>query len=334
MPTTYDSSHLQDSVARHMRSDFARLAPDQTVGEAIRAARAAPPEGRIIYFYVLDEDDRLVGVVPTRRLLLSDDLIPIREIMVQRVVAIPASATVLDACEFFLLHRLLAFPVVDAERGMLGVVDVDLYTNELADLDRREDLDDLFQLIGVHYQDSQSRSAVESFASRFPWLVANIAGGIVAAFLSGLFQAELEQAVALAMFIPVVLALAESVSIQSVSIALQRMHGQRPTVAGLLRDIRTESATGFLLGGASASAVAVVALTWLGQGPVVLALLGGITGGVVAAAIIGVSIPNVLRLLAREPQVAAGPISLAATDMVTLTVYLCLARWLLSVPTP
>ena len=328
MPTN-DASHLHDPVAHHMRTDFARLAPDQTVGEAIRTARAAPPEGRIIYFYVLDREDRLVGVVPTRRLLLSDDAVPICEIMVQRVVAIPASATVLDACEFFLLHRLLAFPVVDAERGMLGVVDVDLYTEELADLDRREDLDDLFQLIGVNYQESQSRSAVAAFASRFPWLVANIAGGLVAAFLSGLFRDELERAVALAMFIPVVLALAESVSIQSVSIALQRLHGGRPTVAGLLRDIRRELATGFLLGGAAASVVTIVALSWLGQGPVVLALLGGITGGVTAAAVIGLAIPNMLRLLAREPQVAAGPISLAATDMVTLTVYLCLARWLL-----
>jgi len=329
MPDTTDDSHLSDPVAHHMRTDFARLAPDQTVREAIEAARASPPEGRIIYFYVLDSDDRLVGVVPTRRLLLSGDTVTIREIMVQRVVAIPSSATVLDACEFFLLHRLLAFPVVDAERGMLGVVDVDLYTNELADLDRREDLDDLFQLIGVHYQESQSRSPVASFASRFPWLVTNIAGGLVAAFLSGLFQAELERAVALAMFIPVVLALAESVSIQSVSIALQRLHGRRPTVASLLRDVRTESATGFLLGGTAAAVVTIVALAWLGQGPVVLALLGGITGGVVAAAIIGAAMPNLLRLLSREPQVAAGPISLAATDMVTLTLYLCLARWLL-----
>jgi magnesium transporter len=213
---------------------------------------------------------------------------------------------------------------------MLGVVDVDLYTNELADLDRREDLDDLFQLIGVHYQESQARSPLAGFASRFPWLVANIAGGLVAAFLSGLFQQELERAVALAMFIPVVLALAESVSIQSVSIALQRLHGRRPTVASLLRDVRTESATGFLLGGTAAATVATVALAWLGQGPVVVALLGGITGGVVAAAIIGVSIPNLLRLLSWEPQVAAGPIALAATDMVTLTVYLCLAHWLLA----
>ena len=326
LPT--DTSHLADPVTRHMRADFARLRLDHTVGDAIVAARAAPPEGRIIYFYVLDEEGRLAGVVPTRRLLLSPDPTPIREIMVTRVVTIPASATVLDACEFFLLHKLLAFPVVDADRGMLGIVDVDLYTDELADVDRREELDDLFQLIGVHFQESQAGSAVGAFRSRFPWLLANITGGIAAAFLAGFFQEELDRVVALALFIPVVLALAESVAIQSVSIALQRLHSGRPTVGGILKSLRQESLTGLLLGAASATAVALVALVWLGQGRVALSLFGGITGGVVAAAVIGVAMPNMLRLFNREPQVAAGPVALAATDMVTLVVYFSLARWL------
>ncbi|MEX0687548.1 MAG: magnesium transporter [Pirellulales bacterium] len=328
-PAPTAASNLADSVTRHMRADFARLAAEHTVAEAIHAARATPPEGRIIYFYVLDAEGRLLGVVPTRRLLLSADATPIREIMVTRVITIPAAATVLDACEFFLLHKLLAFPVVDDDGRMLGIVDVDLYTEELADVDRREELDDLFQLIGVHFQDSQARSATEAFASRFPWLIANILGGIVAAFLAGLYEAELEKVVALALFIPVVLALAESVAIQSVSIALQRLHGGRPTVAGILRALRHESLTGLLLGGAAAATVATVALVWLGQPSVVLSLLGGITGGVVAAALIGAAMPNLLRLLAREPQVAAGPVALAATDMVTLVIYFSLARWLL-----
>ncbi len=322
-------SHLADPVTRHMRADFARLALDQTVGEAIAAARGLPPEGRIIYFYVLDAAGRLAGVVPTRRLLLAPDATPIRDVMVTRVVAIPAAATVLDACEFFLLHKLLAFPVVDDERRMLGIVDVDLYTEELADVDRRQDLDDLFQLIGVHFEDSHARSPVAAFKSRFPWLLANIAGGIMAAFLSGLFQAELEKAVALALFVPVVLALAESVAIQSVSIALQRLHGRPPSLGGILRSVRHESLTGMLLGAASAAAVALVALAWLGQRAVAAALLGGITGGVVCAAAIGVAMPNLLRLFAREPQVAAGPVALAATDMVTLVIYFSLARQLL-----
>jgi magnesium transporter len=323
------ASHLADPVTRHMRADFARLALDQTVGEAITAARALPPEGRIIYFYVLDAAGRLAGVVPTRRLLLSPDATPIRDVMVTRVVTIPAAATVLDTCEFFLLHKLLAFPVVDDERRMLGIVDVDLYTEELADVDRREDLDDLFQLIGVHFEDSHARSPVAAFKSRFPWLLANIAGGIMAAFLSGLFQAELEKAVALALFVPVVLALAESVAIQSVSIALQRLHGRPPSLGGILRAVRHESLTGMLLGAASAATVALVALAWLGQRAVAAALLGGITGGVVCAAAIGVAMPNLLRLFAREPQVAAGPVALAATDMVTLVIYFSLARQLL-----
>ena len=329
MPAPATASHLGDPVTRHMRTDFARLALDQTVGEAIAAARAAPPEGRIIYFYVLDAAGRLEGVVPTRRLLLSPDVTPIRDVMVTRVVTIPDAATVLDACEFFLLHKLLAFPVVDEGRRMLGIVDVDLYTDKLADVDRRAELDDLFQLIGVHFEDSQARSPAAAFTSRFPWLVANIAGGIVAAFLSGLFQAELEKAVALALFVPVVLALAESVAIQSVSIALQRLHGRQPTLAAIVRAVRHESLTGLLLGAASALAVAVVALAWLGQRTVALAVLGGITGGVTCAAAIGVAMPNVLRLFAREPQVAAGPVALAATDMVTLLIYFSIARCLL-----
>ncbi len=324
------ASHLSDPVTQHMRTDFARLSADHTVGEAIAAARAAPPNGRIVYFYVLDADGRLEGVVPTRRLLLSADSTPIRDVMVARVKTIKSSATVLDACEFFLLHKFLAFPVVDDERRMLGIVDVDLYTDELADLDRREDLDDLFQLIGVHFEDSQARSPVAAFTSRFPWLLANIAGGIAAAFLSGLYQAELEKAVALAMFVPVVLALAESVAIQSVSIALQRLHGRRPTLSAIVAALRHESLTGVMLGGASAVAVALVALAWLGHRTVAVALLGGITGGVACAAVIGAAMPNLLRLFAREPQVAAGPVALAATDMVTLTIYLSLARLLLS----
>lgn len=322
-------SHLADPVTRHMRVDFPRLTVDQTVGAAIAAARAAPPEGRIIYFYVLDAAGRLEGVVPTRRLLLSPDATPIRDVMVTRMVTIPAAATVLDACEFFLLHKFLAFPVVDEGRRMLGIVDVDLYTGELADVDRREGLDDLFQLIGVHFEESQARSPVAAFRSRFPWLLANVAGGIMAAFLAGLFQAELEKAVALALFVPVVLALAESVAIQSVSIALQRLRGRPPSLAGILRAVRHEALTGTLLGAGSGLAVALVAMAWLGQRAVAGALLGGIAGGVVCAAAIGVTMPNLLRLVAREPQVASGPVALAITDMATLAIYFSLARRLL-----
>ena len=62
---------LNESVTQHMRTDFARLHINQTVGEALTAIREKPPEGRIIYFYVVDDENRLKGVIPTRRLLLQ-----------------------------------------------------------------------------------------------------------------------------------------------------------------------------------------------------------------------------------------------------------------------
>ena len=135
--------------------------------------------------------------------------------------------------------------------------------------------------------------------------------------------------VALAIFIPVVLALSESVSIQSVSLAIQLLHGQRPTLQAILKKLRSEAMTGLLLGIASAAVVGIVAIVWL-EVRVVVALLGGILGGVTAAAMIGMSIPNLLRFFQREPRVAAGPIALAFTDIVTLLVYFSLARWLLN----
>ena len=332
MPTPLTQANLNDPVTQHMRRDAVRLGIDRTISEALLEMQQRPPTGRIIYFYVVDADNRLQGVVPTRRLLLSPPDTPVSEIMVRRVIALPERATVLDACEFFTLHRLLAFPVVDDERRLLGVIDLELYTDELSDLGERGggEGDDLFQLIGVHMAHARQTSPLAAFRTRFPWLLCNLAGGILAAFVSGLFQAELQRAVALALFIPVVLALAESVSIQSVSLALQLLHGGPPTWPAMLQKLRSEVLTGLLLGAASGILVGFVAWVWLGGFRVVLCLLGGIAGGVAGAAALGLAMPNLLRLLRRDPQVAAGPIALALSDMLTLLLYFNLARWLLA----
>ena len=320
---------LDEPINSKLHREFSRLHIEQTVGEALASIRRRPPTSRIIYFYVTDDDEVLQGVIPTRRLLLSELDKSLSEIMVRDVITIPHNATVLDACEFFVLHRLLAFPVVDEKRRIIGIVDVELYTKELSELDRSEWHDDLFQLIGVHLAESQQVSPVLAFRSRFPWLLANIAGGILAAFLSGLFEQELQKAVAIALFIPVVLALAESVSIQSVSLALQVLHGKRPTLKDLAFRLRRELLTGALLGFVSAAIIAMVAVIWLRDWRVAFCLLGGITGGVMSSAMIGVAMPNLLRLVRRDPQVAAGPVSLALSDMVTLLIYFNLARMLL-----
>jgi magnesium transporter len=319
---------LDEPVTSHMRTDFPRLREGWTVAQALAEVRNQVGEGRIIYFYVVDDQQRLLGVVPTRRLLLGDPQRKIGELMVHDVVTIPKTATVLEACEFFVMHRLLAFPVVDEQRRILGIVDVELYTEELSDLEASERSDHLFQLIGVRLAEAQQASAIASYKLRLPWLLCNIAGGIVAAFLASLFEAELKTAVALALFLPVVLAVAESVSIQSVSLALQFLQGRPPTWSELGRKLRREATTGLLLGASCALLVSLAAGAWLKNSYVISCLLGGITGGVLAAALLGVTIPNILHLLRRDPHVASGPISLALTDMATLVLYFATARLL------
>lgn len=330
MRTNLSLANLRDPVTAHMHQEFTRVCLGQTVGEALDELRRNPPAGRIIYFYVVDADGRLQGVVPTRRLILSQREQALADLMVRRVVTLPAQASVEDACEFFIQHRLLALPVVDSDKRILGVVDMELYTDELGQLGEASKGEDLFQLLGVKMTAVQERSSLLAFRHRAPWLSCNLAAGILAAFLSGVYENELNKVVALAFFIPVVLNLAESVSSQSVSLALQWLHGSPPDYRALLERLRSELATGFLLGLASGLVLAVVALAWLGQFRVALCLLGGITGGVAAAAVLGISIPVVLRWFHLEPRVAAGPIALASADIVTIMLYFNLARWLLA----
>jgi magnesium transporter len=208
-------------------------------------------------------------------------------------------------------------------------VDVELYTNEVTKLDDGRVRDDLFQLLGVHGNGAKDSSPVNAFLRRFPWLGCNIAAGLLAAFLSSLYQHTLDRVVALAFFIPVVLNLAESVSSQSVSLALQLLHKETPSWQMLPKRLGRELSTGALLGFAAGGAVALVGLVWLGQGRVAACLLGGIAGGVAISALLGITVPFVLRMLHLEPRVAAGPIVLAGADIFTILIYFNLAHWLL-----
>lgn len=321
-------SILGDAVSKHMRTDPTRIKSGLSIAEALAYVRDHEIGGRILYFYVVDSDDCLVGVVPTRRLLRARPNDVVSDIIVTPVISIPDSATVLDACEFFTLHRLFAFPVVDAAGRLSGVVDVDLYTGELADLEKRQEGDDLFQLVGVHLTDAEQRKTLVAARKRLPWLLCNVVGGVVAAAIADAFQ-DVATLVLVTPFITLATGMSEGVSIQSVSLALQSLHGRRSTIMTLLRQLGRELLVGLMLGLACGVLVGLVAWLWKGSARAGLALLIGIAGGIVASAAIGFLLPYLLRLTRRDPKLASGPIALAIADMVTLLLYFNLARWLL-----
>lgn len=312
---------LDDAAIDHAHREFVQVAADASIADALTAVRQAKPAGRIVYFYAVDAEGRLVGVVPTRRLLLGEPDTPVSQVMVADPVTLPASATVADACEMFFRHRFLALPIVGPGCRLLGVIDVELYADELSDLARREEAEDLFQLIGVRLQEVRSASIPTALARRFPWLLSNIGGGLLCAFLAGLYDDLLQQVVALALYITVTLAIAESVSIQSLTLTLQGHQGLRVGLRDLLRSMGREGITALALGLLCGALVGVTALLWQRDVWLAAVLMASFGMAVTAAGLYGRLVPALLGLLRRDPKVASGPIVLAVTDLTTLTIY-------------
>lgn len=327
---------LATPVAELVRRQFVSVRPQLTLAAAIEEVRQAAPKHRIVYFYAVDDGGTLVGVLPTRAMLLGDPAATVAELMLDRFVAVPGTLPLLEACEFFILHRLLALPVVDEDGRLVGVIDVDQFAEGLTELEAATEgeepavsSDAIFQLIGLRlasHRGSQA-SLIGEARERFLWLLCNVAGGLLAAGVMALFRTTLDRLLAVAMFVPVVLALAESVSIQSLTLAL-RDHVPGSLRAALRTASRTELPVGLLLGLACGTLLALVAGVLVGSGRFAVVLLVGLLVALSWAALLGRVVPTLLGAGGRDPKVASGPLVLTLTDLGTLLAYLTLAALL------
>lgn len=320
------AAQLHEPIMQFAQPPILVLKPDQTIAESLDFIRGHAGAASIHYFYVVDEENKLEGVVAVRKLLTAAPDKTVREIMNDNVVAIPEWATVLVASEYFATRQLRAFPVVSGAHELKGVVDVRLFTAEVIDLARRT-YDDIFQLIGIHTTEQQSTWF--AFRDRFPWLLCNIFGGLLAAFIASRFEQLLQEVVVLSLFIPIVLALGESVSMQALTLTLQSMT-DGPVVwkrfgAALWKEFKTAIA----LGAACAASVGLVVVVWRGQTLVAGSIFLAITLSMIVACMLGVLVPAVLRSAKADPQIAAGPVVLAAADVATLLFYFGLGSRLL-----
>jgi magnesium transporter len=326
VPTTLQSQVLAHNVRGHARTDFTTLNHTFTVGEAIDVIRKAAAGNPIQYYYVVDDNERLVGVLPLRRLITFPVDKPLREVMQTRVIAISGNATVMDACEFFVLHRLLAFPVIDEKRRVIGVIDVSQFTTEMIDLGgETAPSDDVFEAIGFRVAQVKGASSLKAFRFRFPWLTATIGSGLGCAVLASLFEKTLAQSIALTFFLALVLGLAESVSIQSMTVAIQTLRSVKPTLKWYWRAVRREMQTSVMIGTACGTTVGLIVWLWRSDPWAALVVGAGIGGSHLGACFFGLSVPAAVHALKLDPKIAAGPITLALTDVFTLVVYLGLA---------
>ncbi|HWH69479.1 MAG TPA: magnesium transporter, partial [Candidatus Sulfotelmatobacter sp.] len=251
------------------------------------------------------------------------------QIMINRVLAIPHTATILEACELFVLHRFLAFPVVDEQRRVVGIVDVGLFTQEVLDIGEKEQTDEVFEALGFRISQVRAATPWRAFRLRFPWLLATISSGTVCALLASGFEQTIAKTMLLAFFVTLVLALGESVSIQSMALAVQALHSVRPSLRWFLGALRQEAGTAVLLGSGCGAVVALIICLWRGFGLAPFVIGGSILLSLCAACVFGLTVPALLHRLKLDPKIAAGPVTLALTDIFTLLFYFGLAALVL-----
>lgn len=326
---TQEREHLQQSVLDVARKDIVTLRHDLTVYEALDFIRQRGMGEEIIYFYVVDAESKLIGVLPTRRLLTAPLEQKLTEVVLPRVVTVPHTATVLDACELFVMHKFLAFPVVDEQRRIVGVVDVNLFTDEVFDVAEKERMDEVFEAIGFRASQVRDASPWRAFRFRFPWLLATIGSGTVCALLASNYEVTLARSIVLAFFLTMVLGLAESVSVQSMTVTIQALRSTEPTFAWYVQAFRREAGTAILLGTACGTVVGLIVWLWRGAAMPAVSIGGSITLALLAACLFGLSVPALLHSLKLDPKIAAGPVTLAFTDIFTLLFYFSLATILL-----
>ena len=335
MPEPAGVRDFNSPVGEHARKDFPLLDADMTIAEALERIRREGVGERVIYFFAIDSDKRLVGVLPTRRLLTAAPETRLRDIMVRRVVAIPATATVLDACEFFVLYKFFAFPVVDDQRRVIGVVDVSLFAEEI--LGEREEQshpaapvrDDVFEALGFHLEQIRGASPLRVFRFRFPWLLVTVTGGTACAILSGVFEATLAHSLVIAFFLTMVLGLNESVSAQSMSVTIQMLRSAPVTWTWFKTALRREFITAVLIGLACGIVVAVIVSFWRKDLRPAAAIGGSIALSLVTASLFGLAVPSLLHRFKLDPKIAAGPVTLALADICALLIYFTTARLVL-----
>ncbi|HLA10199.1 MAG TPA: CBS domain-containing protein [Pyrinomonadaceae bacterium] len=320
-----NTDHLHEPVLRFARKDFPIIRENLNVGEALSIIRREGIGEQIIYFYVINDDGQLVGIIPTRRLLTSMPTVSITDIMITDVVTVSHRATVLEACEMFVKHKFFAFPVVDDDNHIRGVIDVGFFTEETIDLAERQQVEDVFQLIGFGIEQLKGRSAFGVFRYRFPWLVATMASGTICALLAGAYETTLAQTLILAFFLTLVLGLGESVSIQSMTVALQNLHFGRPSWQTYLGWLRSEATSTLLLGIVCGTIIGAVAWLWRGELLPAVSIGSTIVLAITTAGILGLSIPALLHSIKEDSKIAAGPLTLAFADIATLLFYFNLA---------
>ncbi|HEU4334935.1 MAG TPA: magnesium transporter, partial [Candidatus Eisenbacteria bacterium] len=316
-------AYAEDDAGGLMNPRYARVRPEMTVDEAISYLRrqAAERTESLPYAYVLDQEQKLRGVASYRELFTAKPGQTVQDIMISDLVTVPEAMDQEDVSRLFTQYRLLALPVVDAEGRMKGIVTLD----DVVDVVREEATEDIQKIGGTAALEAPylQVSPMEMIRKRGGWLAVLFVGETLTAAAMGHFEEEIAKAVALALFVPLVISSGGNSGGQATTLVIRAMALGEVRLRDWWRVVRREFFSGLGLGGILAVlgflqvfTLQKVAGTY---GPHYLKIgltLGlSLVGVVLWGTLVGSMLPFVLRRLGLDPATASAPFVATLVDV-------------------
>ena len=326
-------AYSEDVAGGLMDSRFMRLRPELTVDEAISYLRKQGPAMSlpINYVYVLDPQQRLLGVVPALALFTSSAELTVRDVMNPDPISVTDDTDQEIVGQLFRDHGLLAVPVLDSHRRMKGVVTVD----DIVDVLDEEATEDMQKTGGVSalnmpYLDASFASMLQK---RGGWLTLLFLGEMLTATAMGWFEEQLATAIVLALFVPLIISSGGNAGSQATTLVIRAMALGEVAPRHWLRVIRREMSVGLALGVLLALIGALRILLWerifgaYGEHSVFIAITVALSlvGVVLWGTIAGATLPFVLRLVKLDPASASAPFVATLVDVTGLIIYFTVA---------
>lgn len=318
-----DLLHYEEYTAGSiMTTEFVAIPKNSTVRSAMNILRNAAPKAETIYYvFVVDEEQRLSGIVTLRDLIIADEDTLIEGIMNERVVSVSVGEDQEEVARMIKDYDFLALPVVDFQNHLLGIITVD----DIIDVLDEEASDDYSKLAAVSDMDTFDKGSFTAAKKRLPWLILLLFLGMLTANLIGRFEATLDQVALLAVFIPLIAGMAGNSGTQALAVAVRGIATGDIEEQSKVRLLFREAGTGIISG--VICGIVVIGLVYFWQGELLIGLLVGaaIMSSIFVATIAGSFIPLLIHRMKIDPAVASGPFITTLNDLISILIYLGLA---------
>jgi len=318
----------EDSAGGLMQSEFMCANWNWPVDKAIFELRKQTADVEKVYsIYVVDDDQQLKGILSLKSLLFASPETPIKEIYKDKDLQF---AKTHDTSEDVVLmmekYDLVSIPVIDRQNKLVGRITID----DVVDVIREEAEKDFQMASGISQNVESSSSVFRHTRSRLPWILIGLAGGVASSQIIKGYEGQIEINPSLAFFIPLIVATAGNVGVQSSAIIVQGLAREDFQVSGILKQVGKESMIGLLVG-FICSAI-IFGVSYLINGDMNLGITIGISLFlvVIIAAMLGAFIPLVLDRVKIDPALATGPFITTANDIIGLTIYFIVAYFVYS----